>query len=177
MMMDFCIFHTVEKILLVKNLYLVNIYMYKSTTGLQTFKGCPIRLRELNTSRNKGPTSMQGGSISNGNAIRRRVARISYNNSRGEPVKASYGPLFGLKKTPLLGGNCTDKSLHSANAGNSSDVIFWKKLYGGPRTLFSTKRCSFGCNGSELFNKSNNTANDQTSNTQTTATTGTTGTA
>ena len=24
--------------------------MYKSTTGLQTFKGCPIRLRELNTS-------------------------------------------------------------------------------------------------------------------------------
>lgn len=139
--------------------------MYKSTTGLQTFKGCPIRLRELNTSRNKGPTSMQGGSISNGNAIRRRVARISYNNSRGEPVKASYGPLFGLKKTPLLGGNCTDKSLHSANAGNSSDVIFWKKLYGGPRTLFSTKRCSFGCNGSELFNKSDNTTYTSTTGT------------
>ena len=84
--------------------------MYKSTTGLQTFKGCPIRLRELNTSRNKGPTSMQGGSISNGNAIRRRVARVSYNKGN-EPVKASYGPLL-VKENPFLGGNCTDKALH-----------------------------------------------------------------
>lgn len=127
--------------------------MYKSTTGLQTFKGCPIRLRELNTTRNKGPTSMQGGSISNGNAIRRRVARVSYNKSRNEPAKASYGPLFGLKKTPLLGGNCTDKALHGANTGNSSDVIYWKKLYGGPRPLFSTQSCDYGCCGDKLFNK------------------------
>lgn len=127
--------------------------MYKSTTGLQTFKGCPIRLRELNTARNKGPTSMQGGSISNGNAIRRRVARVSYNNSRNEPTKASYGPLFGLKKKPLLGGNCTDKALHSANTGNSSDVIYWKKLYGGPRPLISTQSCDYGCCGDKLFNK------------------------
>ena len=51
--------------------------MYKSTTGLQTFKGCPIRLRELNTSRNKGPTSMQGGAISNVNAFRLIFAGVS----------------------------------------------------------------------------------------------------
>jgi hypothetical protein len=130
--------------------------MYKSTTGLQAFKGCPIRLRELNTTRNKGPTSMHSGSISNGNAIRRRVARVSYNKSRNDHVKASYGPLFGLKKTPLLGGNCSDKALysvHSANTGNSSDVIYWKKLYGGPRPLINTESCDYGCCGDNICEK------------------------
>ena len=159
MMMDFCIFHTVEKIHLVKNLYLVNIYMYKSTTGLQTFKGCPLRLREISVQRNRGPTTLKGGEVSLGNAIRRRVARISKNSARHEKVKDSYGPLFGLKKAPYLGGNgknCESKALYSANSGNSSDVIYWRKLYGGSRLLFDTNSCSYGCCEDSLFEKDEN---------------------
>ena len=69
--------------------------MYKSKTGLQTFKGCPLRLREISVQRNRGPTTLKGGEVSLGNAIRRRVARISKNSARHEKVKDSYGPLFG----------------------------------------------------------------------------------
>jgi hypothetical protein len=126
-----------------------------NSNGLVVYKGCPIRLRELNTARKRGPTSLQGGAISNGNAIRRRVAHVTYKKDGVDTRKPSYGPLFGFKKNPHLGGKCADKALHSANSGNSSDVIYWKKLYGGPRPLFSTASCDYGCCGDKLFNKDN----------------------
>ena len=132
---------------------------YKSSTGLLVTKGCPLRLREISVQRNRGPTTLTGGQVSNGNAIRRRVARIGRNKYRNEKAKESYGPLFGLKRSPHLGGdgsNCNDKALYSANSGSSSDVIFWRGLYGGSRLLFDTNSCSYGCCDSKLFKKDDN---------------------
>lgn len=132
---------------------------YKSSTGLLVTRGCPLRLREISVQRNRGPTTLTGGQVSNGNAIRRRVARIGRNKYRNEKAKESYGPLFGLKRSPHLGGdgsNCNDKALYSANSGSSSDVIFWRGLYGGSRLLFDTNSCSYGCCDSTLFKKDAN---------------------
>lgn len=135
-----------------------NTNTYKSISGLQTFKGCPLRLREVSVQRSPGPTTVTGSQISNGNAIRRRVAKISYNTSRHEPVKQSYGPLFGLKKAPHLGGNgeeCKNKALYSANGGSGNDVVFWKRIYGGSSVLISTRSCDYGCCGDKIFSKDN----------------------
>jgi hypothetical protein len=87
------------------------------------------------------------------------VVKFGRNKYRNEKAKESYGPLFGLKRSPHLGGdgsNCNDKALHSANSGSSSDVIFWRRLYGGSRLLFDTNSCSYGCCDSKLFKKDAN---------------------
>lgn len=132
---------------------------YKSSTGLLSFKGCPLRLREISVQRNRGPTTLTGGQISNSNAIRRRVAKISYNKYRNEKAKVSYGPLFGLKKSPSLGGDgplCNDKALFSSNGGSGNEVVFWKRIFGGNPHLFDTNSCSYGCCDDKIFAKDDN---------------------
>jgi hypothetical protein len=76
-------------------------------------------------------TRVKGSYNALGNHIRRRVTGIFKPNG-----KKGYGPIFGIKKTPFYGGV---KNIHYANSGASSDVTTWKRLYGGPRVLFSTK--------------------------------------
>ena len=127
---------------------------YKSATGLQT-AGCPIRLKQLNEAKKPAPTKLRGSQVARGNLIRRRVAAIRQvkdclpENKRfkGEQCNETYayGPVFGLRKAPRVGGDC--RKIYSANGGSSSDVIQWKRLYGGSRQLFSTSACKYGCCG------------------------------
>ena len=127
---------------------------YKSATGLQT-AGCPIRLKQLNEAKKPAPTKLRGAQVARGNLIRRRVAVIRQvkdclsENKRfkGEQCNETYayGPVFGLRKAPRVGGDC--RKIYSANGGSSSDVIQWKRLYGGSRQLFSTSGCKYGCCG------------------------------
>ena len=133
---------------------------YKSPTGLE-MKGCPIRLKEINHQDNPAPTRLRGAEVAIGNAIRRRVARMKapskcfgYKGEQCNPNLA-YGPVFGFRQAPRFGSRCGDKgfrNIYSANHGDSSDVITWKRLYGGPRQLFSTKSCKYGCCGNTPAN-------------------------
>ena len=126
---------------------------YKSPTGMQ-MKGCPIRLKEINNQRNPAPTRLVGAQVAMGNLIRRRVSAMKTPNKcfgyKGEQCNPNiaYGPVFGLRQAPRFGSRCGDRgfrNIYYANHGDSSDVTMWKRLYGGPRQLFSTRTCSWGC--------------------------------
>lgn len=99
---------------------------------------CKIRLMELNNASKPSPTKLDGSQVARENYIRRRVATL-----KPDKKGYSYGPLFGLKQTPKYGGEC--KNIYYANHGSSSDVTKWKRLYGGPRILFSNSACQYGC--------------------------------
>lgn len=107
--------------------------MFKSTK-------CNIRLMELNNASKPSPTKLVGSQIARENYIRRRVATLATDKK-----SYSYGPLFGNKQGPKYGGDC--KNIYYANHGSSSDVTAWKRLYGGPRILFSSSKCQYGCEG------------------------------
>ena len=135
---------------------------YKSTTGLQR-AGCPIRLKELNNANKVSPTKLQGAQVARENYIRRRVATIKQTkpclklkkSPNCDETQYAYGPVFGLKRGPRYGGRNTAKgckgggcvNVYYANGGSGNDVIMWKRLYGGSRTLFSTSNCAYGCCG------------------------------
>ena len=135
---------------------------YKSSTGLQR-AGCPIRLKELNNADKVAPTKLQGSQVARENYIRRRVATIKQTKPCLELKKTpncneteyAYGPVFGLKRGPRYGGRDAAKgckgggciNVYYANAGAGEDVVMWKRLYGGSRTLFSTSNCAYGCCG------------------------------
>lgn len=137
---------------------------YKSATGLQQ-KGCPIRLKELNNAQKPAPTKLKGSQVARENYIRRRVAVIKQikdclpkdkrlKNGQCNETYA-YGPVFGIARGPKFGGKDASKgcsgggcnNIYYANGGSGSDVVQWKRLYGGSRTLFSTKKCEYGCCG------------------------------
>jgi len=128
---------------------------YKSPTGLER-AGCPIRLKELNNASKVSPTKLKGAQVSRENYIRRRVATIKQVKSclpKDMQLKNNtcnnhyaYGPVFGTAKGPKYGGKgCIN--VYYANGGSGSDVTKWKRLYGGPRVLFSTSNCAYGCCG------------------------------
>ena len=137
---------------------------YKSATGLQQ-KGCPIRLKELNNAQKPAPTKLKGSQVARENYIRRRVAVIKQIKDclpkdkrlkNGECNETyAYGPVFGIARGPKFGGKDASKgcsgggcnNIYYANGGSGSDVVQWKRLYGGSRTLFSTKSCKYGCCG------------------------------
>jgi len=137
---------------------------YKSATGLQR-KGCPIRLKELNNAKKPAPTKLKGSQVARENYIRRRVAVIKQIKDclpkdkrlkNGECNETyAYGPVFGIARGPKYGGKDASKgcsgggcnNIYYANGGSGSDVVQWKRLYGGSRTLFSTKSCKYGCCG------------------------------
>ena len=61
-----------------------------------------------------------------------------------------------LRQAPRFGSRCDDagfRNIYSANHGDSSDVTMWKRLYGGPRQLFSTSACEFGCCSDKIVNR------------------------
>ena len=134
---------------------------YKSPTGME-MDGCPIRLKEINQQRNPAPTRLVGAEVARGNLIRRRVGTMKATSEcfgyKGEQCNPdlAYGPVFGLRQAPRFGSRCGDRgfrNIYSANHGDSSDVTMWKRLYGGPRQLFSTKACAFGCCGNITANR------------------------
>jgi len=140
---------------------------YKSTTGLQIDHGCPIRLRELNDAAKPAPTKLQGSQVARENYIRRRVATIRQVKNclpedqrfKGEECNEeyAYGPVFGLAKAPRYGGRNSEnldggcRKIYYANGGSGSDVAMWKRLYGGPRILYSTSGCRYGCCDANIF--------------------------
>lgn len=125
---------------------------YKSPTGLDR-PGCPIRLKELNNANKPAPTKLKGAQVARENYIRRRVATIKkskpcYPNKKYPHCDGpyEYGPVFGIKRAPKFGGRdggCSN--IYYANSGTGADVVQWKRLYGGSRTLFSTSSCKYGC--------------------------------
>lgn len=136
---------------------------YKSPTGLKR-AGCPIRLKELNNARKPAPTKLKGAQVARENYIRRRVATIKQvkpcvpedKKFKGQNCNDiyAYGPVFGIAKGPRYGGRngkgCKSGGCYNvyyANGGSGSDIVQWKRLYGGSRTLFSTKACKYGCCG------------------------------
>jgi len=137
---------------------------YKSPTGLER-AGCPIRLKELNNASKVSPTKLKGAQVARENYIRRRVATIKQVKSclpedkkfKGENCNTTYayGPVFGIAQGPKYGGRNPAKgckaggcvNVYYANGGTGADVVQWKRLYGGPRVLFNTSNCSYGCCG------------------------------
>ncbi len=136
---------------------------YKSPTGLER-AGCPIRLKELNNASKVSPTKLQGAQVARENYIRRRVATIVQvkkclpedKRFKGEECNTTYayGPVFGIAQGPKYGGRngkgCKGGgclNVYYANGGSGSDVTKWKRLYGGPRVLFNTSNCLYGCCG------------------------------
>ena len=110
-------------------------------------------MRELNNAKKPSPTKLTGSQISRENYIRRRVAVIKqisnclpddkrFKND-GCNKQYAYGPIFGIGKKPRSGGGCNN--IYSSNGGSGSDVTTWKRLYGGPRQLFNTSSCKYGC--------------------------------
>lgn len=89
------------------------------------------RLAYLNIQNKPNVTRDYGSGDARARAIRRRVGRFSTIGG-----KKNYGPLFGLKKT-FFDNSCrkTNVFYYTANTGNASDVIFWKKNYGGSKNL------------------------------------------
>lgn len=104
-------------------------------------KKCKLRLIQLNHASKPSPTKLTGSQVSRENYIRKRVAKINVNKTTKK--MSGYGPLFGLAKKPKYGGDCND--IYYANGGTGSDIVQWKRIYGGSRTLFSTKSCNYGC--------------------------------
>ena len=134
---------------------------YKSPTGME-MDGCPIRLKEISQQRNPAPTRLVGAQVAMGNSVRRRVGTMKATSEcfgfKGEQCNPNlaYGPVFGLRQAPRFGSRCDEggfRNIYSANRGDSSDVTMWKRLYGGPRQLFSTRACSYGCCGNEPKNR------------------------
>lgn len=108
---------------------------------VQTNNGCKLRLRQLNNPGKPAPTKLTGSQVSRENHIRRRVATIKVEKSTKKMSK--YGPLFGLAKNQKCGENCHE--IYYANGGTGSDVVQWKRIYGGSSALFNTKKCHYGC--------------------------------
>lgn len=65
---------------------------------------------------------------SSNDALARTIRRRTGRKVAGGVQK--FGPLFGLRKN-----KCSEKQLYlHANSGNGSDVVYWRRIYGG-RTL------------------------------------------
>ena len=100
------------------------------------------RLSYLNRQSKPAPTRNYGSEDARARLIRRRVARITTRSldQYGNPVNFGYGPLFGLRKgigrTWLPNGQC--RYIFSANGGDSSDVSYWKRVYGGSMNIVTT---------------------------------------
>ncbi len=113
------------------------------------------RLKKLDLQAKPGPTRNYGSEGAREKAIRRRVGRqqaLSAQASRagarqlGSSGLNSYGPLFGLRKNKpfsKLGrglGVCSNyphgpPSKYSANSGDSSQVTYFKRVYGAKNTI------------------------------------------
>jgi hypothetical protein len=127
------------------------------------------RLKKLDLQAKPGPTRNYGSEGAREKAIRRRVGRqqaLSAQASRagarqlGSLGTNSYGPLFGLRKNrpfSKLGrglGECHGNfspTKYSANSGDSSQVTYFKRVYGAKNTiLYRLGQCcgtspDYGC--------------------------------
>ena len=108
------------------------------------------RLKKLSQVQIKpSPTRNYGSGGARANSIRRRVARYTNNGSNDVATKSNqkqtlgYGPIFGTGKAPSVFNNCggcgdrttTTKNIYRSNGGTGSDVVYWKRIMGGPRQL------------------------------------------
>ena len=99
------------------------------------------RIAYLNQQDKPNVTKDYGSGDAMSRAVRRRVGRFA---SIGSSKK--YGPLFGLKKN-LFDNSCsrfnnTRQFYYKSNSGSSSDVIYWKRNYGGSINLMNSgKNC------------------------------------
>jgi hypothetical protein len=83
------------------------------------------RLAYLNKYSKPSPTRNYSSEDARARSIRRRVGT----NKNRNGVK-QYGPLFGLKQNNCP-GSVKNKHFVHANHGNSSDVIYFKRISGG----------------------------------------------
>jgi hypothetical protein len=108
------------------------------------------RLKKLSQVQIKpSPTRNYGSEGPRANSIRRRVARYTKNNNNIYGNKSTpeqtlgYGPVFGTAKAPSVFNNCggcgdrttTTKNVYRSNGGTGGDVVYWKRVMGGPRQL------------------------------------------
>jgi len=109
------------------------------------------RLKKLSQVQIKpSPTRNYGSGGARANSIRRRVARYTTNNNnvnsnlKENPKQTlGYGPVFGTAKAPSVFNNCggcgdkttTTKNVYRSNGGTGGDVVYWKRIMGGPRQL------------------------------------------
>ena len=80
------------------------------------------RLAYLNKYSKPSPTRNYSSEDARARSIRRRVGTKKQNGVK------QYGPLFGIKQNVACN---TDKQYVNANHGNSSDVIYFKRISGG----------------------------------------------
>ena len=108
------------------------------------------RLKKLSEVQIKpSPTRNYSSEGARANSIRRRVARYTKNNNniygnKNTPEQTlGYGPVFGTAKAPSVFNNCggcgdrttTTKNVYRSNGGTGGDVVYWKRIMGGPRQL------------------------------------------
>tara|TARA_B110000858_G_scaffold136833_1_gene155481 strand:+ start:3229 stop:3735 length:507 start_codon:yes stop_codon:yes gene_type:complete len=119
----------------------------------------PGRLRKLSRVQiQPGPTRDYGSTGALANSIRRRVMRPNTQVNKGYTKKnmkqaQGYGPLFGEAKSPGVYNKCKGrgKNFYKSNGGTGSDVVYWKKVAGGPRQLTSGNNCELGiCGGAPV---------------------------
>ena len=100
------------------------------------------RMSYLNRQQKPAPTRNYGSEDARARLLRRRVGRVKTPSigPNGETAPFGYGPLFGLRKgigsTWLSNGQC--RYVFSANHGDSSDVAYWKRVFGGSMNIVTT---------------------------------------
>lgn len=107
-----------------------------------TLFNCSGTVRNLNKAPKPSPTNVKGSETAMKNHLRRRLAPIrkAYVDKDGKKWKQKYGPLFGIKKIPI--NKCQDGTTvakgslgYAAHTGTNEDVVYFKSLYGGTRSL------------------------------------------
>lgn len=101
---------------------------------------CKFRLNMLYNPKSIAPTRLKGSQVARENLLRRRVASVKKNKKDGK--KREYGPIFGLKTLRSPDSSC---AIQHSYGGSSSDVITWKRIYGGGRKLINAVDCKVGC--------------------------------
>ena len=107
-----------------------------------TLFNCTGTVRNLNNAPKPSPNNVKGSETAMKNHLRRRLAPIkrAYKDKDGKHWKQTYGPLFGIKKIPISSGcdgTTVDKGAlgYRAHSGTNEDVVYFKSLYGGVRSL------------------------------------------
>jgi len=95
----------------------------KNTNGKRTIRTIG-RLAYLNKYSKPSPTRNYSSEDARARSIRRRVGTKKRNGVK------QYGPLFGIKQNVAC-KTSGDKQYVNANHGNSSDVIYFKRISGG----------------------------------------------
>lgn len=107
----------------------------KNANGKKTIRTIG-RLAYLNKYSKPSPTRNYSSEGARARSIRRRVGTKKRNGVK------QYGPLFGIKQNNCP-GSVKNKQFVHANHGNSSDVIYFKRISGGSMKIdpCDTKGC------------------------------------